>query len=312
MAGARLRAPGFARTRGARAGNSGRRVRDGEAMSRETFQRARELALRLAGIELLERHREILERRARRLGLGQGSAFADLLDRVEAGDADARRTLFDLVTTKFTEFFRHPGHFERAVRQVVVAVAKTGRARLWCAAAATGEEPLSMAMALVERFGWDGPPVSLLATDLDEQALAVGAAGDFGEVAMTSLDAARRERFFAAAGRGRWAPDPRLRRMVRFRPLNLVGAEWPEEGPFEVIFCRNVLMYLEAGRRREVVRRLAGSLVPDGMLALDPTEHLGGVREFIPSGEEGVHLLGRPSGPIRGTLPSEPGSASPG
>ena len=74
---------------------------------------------------------------------------------------------------------------------------------------------------------------------------------------------------------GRWSVAPAVRRLVEFRSLNLVGAAWPVEGPFDVIFCRNVLMYLEACHRYAVLERLASLLLPDGLLMIDPTEYLG-------------------------------------
>ena len=118
----------------------------------EQFERVRRLALGVAGIELTERHRQILQHRCGRAGIEDESAMAALLDAVEQGDAIALRRLVGLITTKFTGFFRNPWHFDVAAEHALWAVHRRGAARLWSAAAATGEEPYSLAMALIEVF----------------------------------------------------------------------------------------------------------------------------------------------------------------
>jgi len=208
------------------------------------FDRFRRLASSLAGIHLAERHRDLLDQRRRRLGIGEGADLEALLAAAEVGEKAARATLLGLLTTKFTCFFRHPGHFALAANEALRAVQATGRARLWSAGAATGQEPYSLAIAVIEAFGRDDPPVSILATDVDGQSLSVAERGEYGEVAMEGLDTARRERFFRRAeAAGRWRVVDGLRRLVEFRPLNLAGEEWPAEGSFDVIFCRNAELY---------------------------------------------------------------------
>jgi chemotaxis protein methyltransferase CheR len=245
-------------------------------LTREQFDRTRKLALRLAGIELGDRHRELLASRSRRLRLHHRAGFEALLGAAEEGDAAAGRQVISLVTTHFTGFFRHPRHFDFAVEQARRAAQRRGLARLWSAAAATGEEPYSLAMVLLEAFGREDPPATILATDVDEEALAVGERGQYGETSLKGLDPARRDRFLGAATiAGRRVIAPVVRRLVEFRPLNLVSEAWPIIGPFDVILCRNVLMYLEGRRRCAALERLASVLAPDGLLMIDPTEHLG-------------------------------------
>ena len=148
------------------------------------FDRSRRLALRLAGIELCDRHRELLERRSRRLGVRDSAGLDSLLGAVEEGETTARQRFVCLLTTKFTGFFRHPRHFEIAAEHALRAADRRGRARLWSAAAATGEEPYSLAMALIEVFRRDDPPANILATDIDVEALAVAQQGEYGEPAL--------------------------------------------------------------------------------------------------------------------------------
>jgi chemotaxis protein methyltransferase CheR len=267
----------------------------------EQFDRTRKLALRLAGIELCDRHRELLGSRGRRLGIRDTAGIEALLGAAEEGDLLASRQLIGLVTTNFTGFFRHPRHFELAAEHALWAAHRRGRARLWSAAAATGEEPYSIAMALIEAFRHDDPPPTILATDIDADALAVAARGEYGERALKALEPGRRGRFFGEViTTGRRCIRPSVRRLVEFRALNLADVVWPVEGPFDVIFCRNVLMYLEACHRYAVVARLASLVAPDGLLILDPTEHLGKAGHLFTPGADAVYRrLGRSCRPAQ-------------
>jgi chemotaxis protein methyltransferase CheR len=181
-----------------------------------------------------------------------------------------------LITTNVTGFFRHPRHFEVAVEHSLAVIRQQGLARLWSAAASTGEEAYSLAMALIEGSGRDDPPVTIFATDIDTDAVAIARRGEYGKVALGSLSPERRARFLTPVPGGkRWKIAPAVSRIVEFGVMNLNGSAWRVEGPLDVIFCRNVLMYLEACRRHAALERLASLLPPDGLLILDPTEHLG-------------------------------------
>lgn len=307
-------------------------------LSNHQFERARRLALSLAGIQLVERHRELLERRSRRLGIPTSTAFESMLADAEAGEVVATQTFLGLLTTKFTDFFRHPRHFEIAAQHAVQAARIRGRADLWSAGTATGEEAWSMAMALIEAFGSDDPPASVLATDVDVEALGIAERAVYSELALKTLSEERRGRFLCsesleccgstqrsvsntpeafespAALRTQSGPahagphsrtlarhtsrrsnaalfrvSPVVRRLVEFRPLNLAHTEWPVEGPFDVILCRNVLMYLDACHRYAVLERMASLLAPGALLLLDPTEHPAGAGHWFAPTAEGVY-----------------------
>jgi chemotaxis protein methyltransferase CheR len=269
-------------------------------LTSEQFDRTRKLALQLAGIELCDRHRELLGSRSRRLGIRDTAGIEALLGAAEEGDPKANRQLIGLVTTNFTGFFRHPRHFDAAAEQAVRAVRHRGQARLWSTAAATGEEPYSLAMALIEVFHREDPPATILASDIDADTLAAAAQGDYGERALRALEPGRQARFFGeATAAGRRCIRPAVRRLVEFRTLNLADVIWPVNGPFDVIFCRNVLMYLEACHRYAVVERLAALLAPDGLLILDPTEHLGKAGHLFTQEADAVYRRRRAPHPSR-------------
>lgn len=259
-------------------------------LTNEQFDQTRRLALRLAGIELFERHREVLERRIRRLGIHDRAGFDTLLNAADEGDTRAGRQLIGLLTTRFTGFFRHPRHFDLAVEHALWAVHRRGTARLWSAAAATGEEPYSLAMALIDVFRRNNPPVTILASDIDEDALAVARQGEYGQSALREIEPERRARYFSdTAGAGRARIVAEARDPVEFRMLNLTDSAWPVEGSFDVVFCRNVLMYLEACHRYAVLERMASVLTPDGILILDPTEHLGKAGHLFAHRADGIY-----------------------
>ena len=276
-------------------------------LTSEQFDRTRRLALTLAGIELFERHRDLIHWRCCRSGPLDSAGYDALLRAAEDGDRDASRRLVCLITTGFTGFFRHPAHFTAAAGHAVQAVARHGHARLWSAGASTGEEPYSLAMALLETVGRDDPPVTILATDISEEGLSVARRAEYGEAALASLSPGRHARFFSeAANAGRLRLAPEVRRLVEFRTLNLVDACWGDMKPYDVIFCRNVLMYLEAAHRSSVLRGMADLLRPDGMLILDPVEHPGSVAHLFSGGKNGVYSLRPQSGTATHSKNTEP------
>ena len=276
---------------------------NGAMLNHEQFERVQRLALELAGIELLERHRDVIDRRSRRVGMDASGEFTRLLDAVERGDSCAIRRLTGLLTTNFTSFFRHPHHLDLAAEHALWIVHRCGAARLWSAAAATGEEPYSLAMSLTEVFGRDDPAVTILATDIDEDALAVARCGEYGEPALSALPAGRQACYFTrVADTGRWRIAQAVRDLVEFRALNLTDVSWPFSGPFDVVFCRNVLLYLEAGHRYSVLERIASLLAPDGLLMLDPTEHLGTAGHLFVTRSNGVYSKQSPARAARRAL----------
>jgi chemotaxis protein methyltransferase CheR len=255
----------------------------------EQFERLRKAAVHLTGIELRDRHHELIARRCVRMKMREPAGLDAVLAAAEGGDAGARRQLIELVTTVHTGFFRNPRHFEVAAEHALQAIREHRAARFWTAAAATGEEPYSLAMALIEALGRNDPPVSILATDINADVLEAARQGMYGESALSGVDTGRRKRFFEPVSAGRWRIVPEARRLVEFRCLNLADSAWPVEGPLDVVFCRNVLMYLEAGRRESALRRIAPLVRPDGLLILDPAEHPSPVQELFSQGKGGVY-----------------------
>ena len=161
-------------------------------------------------------------------------------------------------------------------------------------------------MTLIEVFQCDDPPASILATDVDVEALATAERGEYGETAVRALEPSQRARFLTGTGDAhRWRIAPAVRRLVGFRALNLARESWPVEGPFDVILCRNALMYLEADRRYAVLERIASLLASDGLVMLDPSEHPGQAGRWFTPGAHGVYSRRRVAGYV-GRQPALP------
>jgi chemotaxis protein methyltransferase CheR len=246
----------------------------------EDFQQVRTLAHEHLGISLADSKRELvygrLARRIRKLGLG---SFADYLTRIESGDAAEFEEFCNAITTNLTAFFREDHHFDYLKREILPRLlehnAATRRIRIWSAGCSTGEEPYSIAMTVCETAGnlagWD---LRILATDIDSNVLAHAAAGIYEAERFEKVDRARRDRWFSSTPDGRrFAARPELKRLIAFRRLNLIEA-WPVRGPFDVIFCRNVIIYFDKSTQRDVIGRMAALQRAGDHLILGHSESL--------------------------------------
>ncbi|MBI3150267.1 MAG: chemotaxis protein CheR [Betaproteobacteria bacterium] len=245
--------------------------------SARDFARVKSLIHLHAGISLTEAKQEMVySRLARRLrALGQVS-FEQYLDQLERHPHSVEWQAFvNALTTNLTSFFREAHHFPMLVEQV----AKNGRRPLviWSAACSTGEEPYSIAMALVEHFGGFDAPVKVLATDIDTNVLATAREGVYREDGLTNLNAERLRRFFLRGTQnnsGFARVREELKALVDFRPLNLLAASWPLRAPLDAIFCRNVLIYFDKDTQYRVLHRFAPLLRSDGLLFIGHSESL--------------------------------------
>lgn len=249
-------------------------------LSREQFERFRQLAARWAGLALGPHKRVMVQarlvRRLRALGLATFEAYWARL--TDPTTADPERVAFiNALTTNKTEFFREPHHFDFLRTRWAPAPVPPGarrRLRLWSAGCASGEEAYSLAIVLAEAGlvppAWD---TRILASDIDTEALDTAAAGLYPAERLVPLGPERRARHFTRrADADAWAIHPVLRALVTFRRINLVDEVWPIRTRFDVIFCRNVLIYFDRPTQQRVLRRLVGLLVPGGLLALGHAE----------------------------------------
>lgn len=241
------------------------------------FERVRQLIHRRAGISLGEQKQEMVySRLAPRLRARGVAGFRGYLALLEAGDEAEWEAFTNALTTNLTSFFREPHHFE-VLAEHARAWARTHRCRIWCAAAASGEEPYSIAMTLAETFTSWTPPVEIVATDLDTAVLAQAERGRYARERLQKLSDERMRRHFVrneSGAAGAASIRPELRALVRFQRLNLLDPAWPLSGLFDAIFCRNVLIYFDRATQRRIVERFAPLLQPDGLLFVGHSEGL--------------------------------------
>ncbi len=246
------------------------------------FERIRQLVRQHAGISLSEAKKDMvysrLARRLRALGM---DSFADYCRLVESNEGEELVNFTNSITTNLTAFFREEHHFrylaQTLIPQLRRAKAANRRLRIWSAGCSTGEEPYSLAMVLKETLpraeGWD---VKILATDLDSNVLATASSGIYNEQRLKGVSEQRRRRWFLK-GKGQHKGSvrvaPELQEMIRFRQLNLLR-EWPFRGPFDFIFCRNVVIYFDKPTQKVLFERYADVLEREAHLFIGHSESL--------------------------------------
>lgn len=259
----------------------GSNVESEYALQDSDFRHIVKLVMDTAGIVLSEKKRPFIHgrlgRRLRILGLSDFAQYCRLL---ESPDGDTERhNLINAITTNHTSFFREPHHFDYLAKTILPALAEArgngpGRLRIWSAGCSTGEEPYTIAMTLrghqPSLADWD---VRVLATDLDTNVVAHAAAGVYDAERIASIPAASRKRFMTGQRDGNAFMNDELRSLIMFAPLNLLES-WPMRGPFDVIFCRNVVIYFDKPTQRRLFDRYADMLKPDGWLFVGHSESL--------------------------------------
>lgn len=248
----------------------------------QEFNFIRTVVEKNAGIILASSKKQLVQgrlaRRVRELGL---RTFAEYCDLVRNGGPEELVGLINAITTNVTSFFREVHHFE-ALASVMLPEAmgrneRSRRLRIWSAGCSSGEEPYSIAMTAAEALagvrGWD---FKILATDIDSEILDAAAKGIYPAERLQGVSDERRQRFFVAgvgAVAGQVRVKPELQTMITFRTLNLMG-DWPMHGPFDVIFCRNVMIYFDQPTREKLLMRYAQLLADGGYLCLGHSESI--------------------------------------
>ncbi|MGR4896421.1 CheR family methyltransferase [Stenotrophomonas sp. LARHCG68] len=249
--------------------------RDFEFNDRD-FRRVCELIHARAGIALAPAKRDMvygrLSRRLRSLGL---QSFKDYLDQLEQHGGEEWQAFTNALTTNLTSFFREPHHFDK-LHEELQQRASHAPIKLWSCAASTGEEPYSMAITACETFGTMTPPVRILATDVDTQVLATAGQGVYAIERIAGLDAETKRRYFqrgTGPNEGKCRVVPALRALVEFRQLNLLSSRYDVGGPFDALFCRNVMIYFDKPTQRAILSRLVEHMGDDGLLYTGHSEN---------------------------------------
>lgn len=254
------------------------RVREYE-LSAEEFARIRALVREHTGMALADSKRELVySRLVRRLRQLRLASFADYIAVLEQGDRAEIEEFTNSVTTNLTAFYRESHHFdflrEVALPEIAARNAASRRLRIWSSACSTGEEPYTLAITLQESMslfrGWDN---RILATDLDSNVLGQGIAGEYRLDRFEKVSAERRRQWFHESRPGYLAAGDELKSLITFRQLNLMH-RWPFKGPFDIIFCRNVVIYFDKPTQRALFERIATYQRPGDYLCIGHSESL--------------------------------------
>jgi chemotaxis protein methyltransferase CheR len=221
-----------------------------------------------------------LGKRMRKHGFAGLPEYCDYL-RTEA-DEEELTTVIDALTTNFTSFLREADHFKFLVEQALPSLApKTGKTfRIWSAASSSGEEPYTIGFYLSDYYppalGWDW---SIIASDISTKVLEQARRGIYPDERLTAISRDWLHKYFQK-GAGQWEGCCRVKssitERVSFRQINLIEA-YHHPQPFEIIFCRNVLIYFDRPTQEQLVRRLCQFLVPNGYLLIGHSESLNGL-----------------------------------
>jgi len=247
-------------------------------LSETQFNKISQLIYQLCGINLHDGKQELVKsrlmKRLRALGMG---SFEQYMEHVESDESKSELTsMIDVLTTNKTSFFREPQHFDYLSQKILPRLMHP-RIRFWSAGCSSGEEPFSIAILLKEEISdIDRRDAQILATDISTRMLEKAREAVYEQEKLRNISPQLLQKHFACIR----SKSPRtyqvkdnVRAMVRLARLNLMAA-WPMKGTFDVIFCRNVMIYFDKPTRQELVRRFWELLKPGGYLFVGHSESL--------------------------------------
>lgn len=238
-----------------------------------------------------------LSKHIRQLGLRDFRSYCELVSSPQG--AAERREMLSFLTTNFTRFFRENHHFEHLRDEVlpgmVARLKAGGRARIWSAACSDGQEPYSIALTVLSAM----PNIAdydfrILATDIDPKILAAARLGAYDENALETVSPQLRKQYFQPVtvnGRQKWQVTDPVKRLITFNELNLL-ANWPFKGRFDVIFCRNVVIYFDEPTQARIWSRFAPLLNAGGRLYVGHSERVTDMDKFETDGLTTYRLKG--------------------
>ena len=250
------------------------------------FEQFRVFLEKACGILLGSNKLYLVSSRLNKLMEQQGiKTLGELVQRMQGQPRSGlREQVVDAMTTNETLWFRDTYPFEVLKNRVMPELLKANsgqRLRIWSAACSSGQEPYSLSMTAEEfernNLGQLKGGMQIVATDLSGSMLTACKSGEYDSLAMgRGLSPERLQKYFDSNGPGRWAIKPAIKTRVEFRALNLLDS-YAGLGKFDVVFCRNVLIYFSAGVKKDILLRIHGTLKPGGYLFLGASEALNGL-----------------------------------
>ncbi len=252
--------------------------------SNADFARIKALIYQHAGISLHEgKHAMVYSRISRRLRETGHTSFKAYLDWLESkAQPEEWQEFVNALTTNLTSFFRENHHFVELDR--LVRAGPPGHEwKVWCSASSTGEEPYSIAMTLADALGVNGK-FRIWASDIDTKVLETAARGVYKLDALKNVDQAQKQKYFmkgTGANSGLARVKPELQRHLQFMTLNLIEDNWALKETFDVVFCRNVMIYFDNATQRQVLARIHRLIKPQGTLFVGHAENFSDARSLF-------------------------------
>lgn len=247
------------------------------------FDRVQAMIYQRAGISLHSgKHAMVYSRLSRRLRETGHQSFQEYLSWLETHDGPEWQEFVNALTTNLTSFFREQHHFHILSEHLKLGNGKKTW-RVWCSAASTGEEPYSIVMTAIDALGAH-PNFNLIASDIDSRVLATGKQGVYRVESLKGVSESQLQRFFLrgkGANQGMARVRPELQAMIEFVMVNLVQGDWPFRDPFDMVFCRNVMIYFDAATQRKVLERIHRVLLPGGLLFVGHAENFSESRDLF-------------------------------
>ena len=254
---------------------------DYPALTEEEFRKLCEFIYRQTGMVFTEAKRYYVERRVvERMVATRSNSFTQYFARLRANAQEEIEKIINAFTVNETYFYREDHQLKCLTSDLLAQRVKSKRSgdliRIWSAPCSTGEEPYSIAMWLLENWSFvDEYEIEIIGSDIDTDVLRFAAEGVFGKRALMRLTPALIEKYFTQLDVDKWQILDDLRSSVRFEPVNIVEAnETRPFGKFDVIFCRNVLIYFDDVSRRSAAENLYENLWPGGFICLGHTESM--------------------------------------
>jgi len=261
-------------------------------IGRREFDGFRRLIRDVSGIALGESKDALLVarvgRRMRALNLTEYADYLALVEEDTTGTEVCQ--LIDAISTNVTSFFREPQHFDTlAERLRQLANTRRGDPVLWSAACSTGEEPYSMAMVAARALSESGGRARILATDISGDALCTARVARYDAAKTASVPDDLASSFMRRAADGSVGIVPKIKSTVTFARINLSAPPFPMKGPFDVIMCRNVMIYFDKATRQRLVAELERLLAPGGLVMLGHSESLAGIQSSLRAVQPAVY-----------------------
>lgn len=253
------------------------------AWTDEDFDRVQSMIYSRAGISLHDgKHAMVYSRLSRRLRETGFKSFDQYLTWLESANGGEWQEFVNALTTNLTSFFREPHHFE-ILSTFLKSKPNSSLWRVWCGAASTGEEPFSIIITALETLG-SLKNFTLIATDIDSKVLSAAARGVYSVDGLKGIEAAQVQKYFLR-GKGVNCGFARVKNEllepIEYRIVNLIQDDWQFRELFDIVFCRNVMIYFDANTQRSVLKKIHRVLKPGGLLFVGHAENFTDSRDLF-------------------------------